>query len=161
METRPGTLRALWPRYATSRTWWGSPSCSSLRRAGARRTTSPPWCPRPTIPPPLVEYHYQGFFSWHPNLNESRHLQQTRRLCWICNCSWLRIIDFRQRITLLAGIYKIWIKNSKKKHAFQALAAQLSEYHDTIDLADIHLLVKRKLATTQLGQKYKTFSAGL
>ena len=46
------------------------------------------------------------------------------------------------------------------KNISQALAAQLCDHHDTTDLADIHLLVKRKLATTQFGQKYQIFSAG-
>ena len=34
----------------------------------------------------------------------------------------------------------------------QALATQLAEHHDTTDLADIHLLVKRKLAAMTIGE---------
>ena len=34
----------------------------------------------------------------------------------------------------------------------QALAGQLAEHHDTTDLADIHLLVKRKLAAMKIGE---------
>ena len=34
---------------------------------------------------------------------------------------------------------------------FQALASQLSDYHDKTDLADIHLLVKRQLAAMTIG----------
>ena len=33
----------------------------------------------------------------------------------------------------------------------QALAGQLAEHHDTTDLADIHLLVKRQLAAMKIG----------
>ena len=34
----------------------------------------------------------------------------------------------------------------------QALASQLADHHDTTDLADIHLLVKRKLAAMKIGE---------
>ena len=34
----------------------------------------------------------------------------------------------------------------------QALATQLADHHDTTDLADIHLLVKRKLAAMTIGE---------
>ena len=34
---------------------------------------------------------------------------------------------------------------------FQALATELAEHHDTTDLSDIHLLVKRKLAGMKIG----------
>ena len=34
----------------------------------------------------------------------------------------------------------------------QALASQLAEHHDTTDLADIHLLVKRQLAAMKIGE---------
>ena len=36
---------------------------------------------------------------------------------------------------------------------FQALASQLASHHETTDLADIHLLVKRKLATMKIGDE--------
>ena len=38
------------------------------------------------------------------------------------------------------------------KNISQALAAQLCDHHDTTDLADIHLLVKRKLAAMKIGE---------
>ena len=34
----------------------------------------------------------------------------------------------------------------------QALASQLADHHDTTDLADIHLLVKRKLTAMKIGE---------
>ena len=104
-ETRPGTSRAWSPRCATSRTWWASPSSSSSRRAGARRTTSPPWCLRPTTPLPRVEYHCRGDIVVKlRKIIIDYDIQQTRRLCWIRNCSWICFTYLRQGITLLAGM---------------------------------------------------------
>ena len=82
-------------------------------------------------------------------------LQQAGRVCGVRHRARLCVPHLHGGFALPAGLCSPCILGlmSPPHHLpMQALASQLADHHDTTDLADIHLLVKRKLAAMKIGE---------